>query len=288
MTVLRAAALSNSPPDTFGVGGDLKLPIIGCSVVPAIAVSTSNSPSTGVDASFPVANLLNASTHLRWASDNTSDDVYLDATGFPDDVNYVGFAAHNFLGFTITIYGLTSGSPANLFQIFEPTLIGDNDPLLFQFPQAAYTQIRVKISGSGVRTAAIMYCGLLLTMPRGVKVDVEHSPFSQALKNDVLSGYSESGNFLGRLVRNQIFENKYEFTNVANDFFTSTDGTPLWAFLRLIAPTQPFFIAWAPQDYPEEFGFGWLMTDPSPTKNPVTRRWSFTLQVRGYAAGILF
>lgn len=288
MTVYRSAALTNSPPDTFGIGNDLKLPIISDALIPAIAVSTSNSPSTGVDPNFPVENLLNASTHLRWASDDTSDDVYLDVTGFTEDVDHVAFAGHNFSnGFTITIYGQTSGSPADLFQIFEPTVIDHNVPILFQFVQSDYTRIRVKISGSGVRTASVMYCGLLLTMPRGVKVDAEHAAISQAQKTDVVSGFSESGNFLGRLVRNQIFETKYEFSNIHEDDFGSDDaGRAIWAFLRFSAPQQPFFINWAPNDYGGDLGFVWLTADPMPTKSPVTRRWSFILQVRGYASGV--
>ena len=287
MSVIRSAALTNSPPDFFQGVDDLNLPIIGCTLVNAIAASNSNSPSSteAEDPLFPAANLLTPSTHLRWASLDTGNDIFLDATGFEDDVNYVAFAAHNFAGQTITIYGRTSGSPADLFQIFEATFIDNNEPLVMQFQQSDYVQIRVQISGGGIRTAAIMYVGLLLTMERGIKVEPDHASIWQAQKTDVVSGYSESGNFLGRLVRNQIFETKYEFSNVSDEFFGNDDGLPLWVFLKFIAPNRPFFICFAPKDYGNAIGFVWLIDDPVPLQSPITKRWSFALEVRGYAGG---
>lgn len=289
MTVYRSAALTASPPSFYGNIGDLKLPIIGYTICPSIFPNSSNSPSADESetSNFPAANLLNAATHLRWATGNTGDDIYLDITGLGSFTNYVAFAGHNFAGFIITIYGLTSGSPPNLFQIFEPTTVDRNIPILFEFQRDAYTQIRVQISGNGVRTASILYAGDLLRMERGVKVDVDHGLINQSQRTDVISGFSESGNFLGRLVRNQIFETKYEFSNITDDFYTSDDSDKaLWAFVRFLAPQYPFFINWAPQDYEESLGFVWLINNPAPTMNPVTRRWSLTLEVRGYASGI--
>lgn len=285
MTVYRSAALTASPPSFFAPIEDLRLPIIGWRIVTAIAASTSDSPNKPLDAAdplFPVENLLNASTHLRWSTGPTGADIYLDVTGLSDLTNYVAFAGHNFNGFTITIYGLTSGSPPNLFQIFEPTAITENSPIIFEFVRDAYTQIRVQISGSGVRTAAVMYCGELLRMERGVKVDVEHLPLWMGQKTDVISGYSESGNFLGRLVRNQIFETKFEFSNITHDFFAFDE---LWIFLKEFVPNNPFFIAWlpkSPQDMDWDAGFVWLITDPVVSQNTVTRRWSMILDTRGY------
>jgi hypothetical protein len=281
MTVYRSGNITGSP---FLLSSyDVNLPIIGMVPVTAVAVSTSNSPSStdAEDPDFPIENLLNQSMHLRWASNDTPADIFLDVTGFTDDVNYVAFANHNFGGFTITIYGYTTNSPSDQREIFEATFINDNSPLLMEFPEGSYAQIRVKLSGSGVRTCAVMHTGLLLRMNRGVKVDADHAPVFQATKTDMLSGLSESGNFLGRLVRNQVAETKYEFTQIDNDFFGEGSDIPLFAFTKFYAPNYPFFIAWAPNDYPWDLGFVWTLADIMPLQNPVTRRWSMTLQVRG-------
>jgi len=282
MSVLRSGNITDSPRllGTY----DINLPIIGLSPVSAVAVSTSNSPTTtdAEDADFPIENLLNQAMHLRWASNSTTADVFLDATLLPDTTNYVAFANHNFSGLTITIYGYTNNSPSDQVEIFAATLIADNSPLLMEFPEGSYAQIRVKLSGPlGVRTCAVMHAGLLLRMNRGVKVETDHAPVYQATKIDVLSGLSESGNFIGRLVRNQVAETKYEFTQIDEDFFNVLTGTPLWEFTKFYAPNYPFFIAWAPNDYPADLGFMWTTADILPLQNPITRRFAMTLQVRG-------
>lgn len=284
MSILRSANITGSPL-LLGTQ-DIKLPVIGYkSQTSSLSVTSpsTNSPFTdtgeGETTDFPLNNLLNPATHLRWESGDTSSDIEILAS-VGSTVNYVAFAVHELSGFTVTIYGATTNSPSDFLEIFEAHTLTDNLPLIIEFPSGSYEQIKIKIAGSGVRRAAVMYVGALIRMERGVKVDVDHTPISRGVKTDVLSGYSESGNFMGRLVRNVTRESTIEFSHITRDWYVTNSSFDTW--LQSYISTYPFFIAWAPYDYPNDVGFCWALNDPTPMQNPVTRRFAVNIQMRGF------
>lgn len=236
-------------------------------------------------AGFGAGNLLNPMTHLRWKSASTASDVTLDFVMNAPLCNFVAFALHNFGTETITVFARTGGSPPTLTQVFAPTLGGNGKPLIIEFPQGPYTDLQIKFHGPGaarVLSAAVLYSGLLLRMPRSVKVDVEQVPINWGNKTDLLSGWSESGQFLGRLVRNEAFEAKMSFSNVLHSDF-GTVASPLEGWFLNEIVNSPFFVAWAPADYVFKVGYVWATENVNPLQSMVTERFSFTIPMRGIA-----
>lgn len=266
-----------------------KCPIIGASPISNVSISA-DSPGAVTDLDFPSDNLLNQATHLRWRSQDTGVDMYLTVTGLTTDSNYVGLAGHNLSGFTLTVFGIGADSPGGSVTVFPATVIDQNKPLIIEYQRGAYPTIQLKISGGPnsdttyIREIAVMHVGLLIRMGRGVKVDVDHAPITRTVKTDTFTGFSESGQFVGRLLRNQIWESKYEFSNIKdeNGFNGGSELVgQLGTFIDTYSPSYPFFIAWAPNDYANDVGFLWLMDQLTPTQNTVTRRWQMTINARG-------
>jgi hypothetical protein len=235
-------------------------------------------------AAFPATNLLNPMTHLRWWSNPEVFAVEVDFSLAGNNSNFVAFAVHNFAGQNIEIFaGKATDSPGGLTQVFARKAIPDNRPLICEFPAGPYTELSCRIIGDDVTSrslsAAVAYAGELLRMPRSVKMATDQVPITFGLKADVLSGFSESANFLGRLVRNEYFESKMEFS-----FITAADvGGALDDWVLNYIPTTPFFLAWAPSDYPDQTGFVWATSSPQLSQNLPTQRYSIAFDMRGFA-----
>lgn len=213
---------------------------------------------------------------------NTLEDIYLRfETGYSDSIDYLAVAGHNFgtLGCTcsIEITSDTSSPFTGWSEIIAETVITDDEPLIFQFVPQVVNTIRLRIQSSvGGREAAVMYVGSTLTMERGVRVDVPHVPFHLGHRIKTVNGLSENSNFIGRIPRSIMIESKAQFSHITNDFYrTSVD--PFIAAAR----ETPFFFAWAPDDYPNDTGYGWLTKDAVPEMNTVTRRFDLSLEMQG-------
>lgn len=283
--IIRSGNITGSP--FLLSANEINLPVFSVNPVGIFNSSDGLSPDGGTSETdaFPSSNLNNPATHLRWESEDSANDVHLFCNGL-NGASAVCFAVHELSGFTVTIYGYTTDSPVDRVQVFEPTVISDNKPLMMEFPWAQYATIEIVISGSGVKRAAVCYVSTLLRMDRSVVVTSDLTPINRGLKTDVLSGFSESGNFLGRVVRNTMFEGTLTFSNEPLDAYTGeAEEVTYWPaiWFEQIVSVNPFFVAWAPDDYPDDVGFVWLTESPVPLQNPVTRRYSFSLKMRGIA-----
>lgn len=257
------------------------LPVIGYDNI----VTAANISSTTEDASFPASNLANPATFLKWKSAVTTGDEYIYILpGASHTMSYVGVAGHNWTSHTVSIEATTDpNSPFDSpgwTEIVQATVITDDLPLIFQFTEASYSALRIRIQqgADDVREAAVVYVGALLTLERSVKVDTDHIPINLGRSVDVLNGFSESGNFLGRIVRNQINESVVEIDHFSNSWYRSYFDPFVEAAAEI-----PFFISWAPNDYTADTGFCWLMSSPQPMMNTVVRTFSVKLEMRGIA-----
>lgn len=266
-----------------GTGVTNRNPVIGWQnlvTVNNITVTTENTDG------FPGTNLANPSTHLKWqnASGSPAGNDYITIGGLNSPVSYVAFAGHNFgsEAFTLTVQVQTAtDSPAGWNTVVAATLITDDTPLIFQFTEVpAATGVRVLLTGDGVGNAeaAVMYVGQIMTFEKSVKLDVNHNPLIRAIVSDIVSGTSESGQFVGRMVKKQWHETKYEFSYLTENFYENT----LPGFLNS-SVDNPFFIAGFPSDYAYDTGYVWLTKDPIPEMHPATQRFNLTLEVRGIA-----
>ncbi len=251
-------------------------PVIGYDQI----VTTTNIAATNVNVDFPASNLANPSTHLKWRSNTNVTDDFLTVTGISATLSYLAVAQHNFGDKAVTCTVQTAAAGPVWTTRVAATLITDNKPLLFQFPPVACIGIRLRMQAAGtdILEAAVLYAGAMLTLERSVRIDMNHTPINLAAVSDVVNGMSESGQFVGRLVRNQYKDSKIDFWYFTNSFYRASVD----AFV-VAAVNKPFFISWAPAIYPTDTGFCWLTKDPKPEMHLPTDRFIVSLEMRGLA-----
>lgn len=232
------------------------LPILGWENRVTVDNITADSEAEG----FPATNLANPSTTSLqgWRSDSTSTQ-YVTLTLDPSEpVDYLGIARHNFgsTGATVSIEGMEDGESWE--EIVEEHVLGDDDVVLFRFVGLFLVGIRIKIQPVDTEPrAAVLYVGTLTVFERGVQAG--HTPITYARNRNVMTGRSQSGDFLGRIIVGGTRQ-----TDVAINWLT-----PAWYRSTLepfmaVSAESPFFWGWKPETYPDEVGFAWLTSDPRP------------------------
>lgn len=228
------------------------------------------------EANFPASNLANPATHLEWRAADDSEQYITITTNEVDPIDYVGIARHN-LGTAEIPVSIEANIDAVWTEIVEEVMLPNDEPVMFRFDAASYSQVRIRLqAGSDSARAAVVYVGKLLDLER--KVYVGHTPLTDARKIDVVSNRSVSGNFLGRIVLGEGRE-----STIPLSLFT-----PAWyranmrEFLEA-AQEIPFFFAWRPGTYPLEVGFCDLMADPMPAPAGPSNLIAFDLKLNGVA-----
>lgn len=227
--------------------------------------------ATTEDTDFPAINLANVSTNLRWkgilGSPSFNDEYITIILDTPNDIDYVGIARHNFgTGLiAVSIEGLAEedDSPAEWFELTSDVLLPNDTPAIFRFtPQSLYAiRIRLQASQAAVPVApeaAVVYVGLLLVLER--RIYVGHTPLPYGRRAKITNARSESGNFLGRVVLNEMVTNGIELNNLTPGWYR----TYLDPFV-IASKEIPFFFNWRPGTYPYESGYAWIVNDPAPT-----------------------
>jgi len=245
--------------DTASGGGTITgdNPVIGYRNI----VTTSNISSTSEETGFPVTNLANPSTNLRWQGVDGVEDEYISINNADvEDIDYIAIAKHNLGSEQIPIsieYQDTSMSP-DWDELVQDVLLADDGPALFRLPEAAYTGLRIRLQpGNAAPRIAVLYVGELLVLQR--RIYVGHTPITYGRQTKVINARSESGNFLGRIVTGQKTMTAVQMKNLTPDWYRA-NMEPFF----LVAQETPFFFAWRPESYPNEVGYGWLTNDPQP------------------------
>lgn len=241
--------------------------------------TSSNLSTTSADADYPVTNLANSATNLRWQSEVT-DEVYVTATiDTTELIDYVGIAKHNFYTaqIAVSVEGLTTdaGSPQDWVELNAPVIPSDDGPLLFRFTAQSFYAIRVRMQeGTAAARIGALRVGKLLLLQR--RIYVGHTPITLGVSSDILSGRSENGHYLGRLVTGQKNVTSVSMVNLTPDWVRDN----LVPFIRS-AVDEPFFFAWRPGDYPSEIGYAWLSNDPQPNNMRSNGMMQFSMEMTG-------
>lgn len=258
----------------------LNHPVIGYQT----AVTISNVTASSEDVDHPVVNLANPATHLKWRAEETTApdieyvDVLLDSVQYFD---YVGIARHNFgsAQIPITVLGATeldtSDDPIFDIELTAEQLLADDGPAMFRFNRQNLIAVRIQLGiGNDFPEMAVLYVGELLTLQR--KIYVGHTPVLYGRNRRVVSGRSESGQYLGRLIVSESRETTVEMKNLTPDWYR----TYLDPFVEA-CDDQPFFFAWRPQEYPQEVGYMWMTNEPQPTNQLANGMMSIDFQMSG-------
>ncbi len=234
----------------------LNNPIIGYeNIVDFTGISASTSDASGF---YPATNMANPSTNLKWKALDSADVSITIVNDTSVDLEYVGLARHN-LGTVrgqITVVGSTDGGSTYPIALAGPFIPANNEPLMFRFTKANYTNIAIVIQNmTGIPQVAVCMCGPLLALQR--RIYVGHTPITYARQTSNVNGMSESGEFLGRLNIAQGRSTTFSMKNLTPDWYRDY----LDPFI-LAAKETTFFFAWRPQSYPNEIGYCWLTSDP--------------------------
>lgn len=234
-----------------------------------LAIESAVEATTSADA-YPIDNLTNIATYLKWIAEpaDPDDDQYVtvDLSG-TDDVDYLAIARHN-MGtglLAVSVEGaltVDSAGDPEWDELTAPQLVANDDPILFRFTRDTYLTVRLRIQPSTLVAKpapeiAVLYVGALLTLQRTIYVS--HRPINYARSKTITNGRSESGEFLGRFVLGSQLGSGFGLENL----------TPAWVRTLLnpfiaASDTTPFFFAWRPETYPNEVGFCWMTNDPQP------------------------
>lgn len=258
----------------------LNHPVIGYQTV----VNVSNVTSSSEDPDYPVTNLANPATHLKWRALETTApdvewvDVELAAVQFFD---YVGIARHN-LGsaqIPVTILGAdevdSNGDPIFDIELVPEQLLPDDRPALFRFTLQNLIAVRIYFGvGTDFPEIAVCFVGELLTLQR--KIYVGHTPIVYGRNRRIVTGRSESGQYLGRVIISESRETAVSLQNLTPDWYR----TYLDPFVEA-CDAQPFFFAWRPQTYPTEVGFAWMTNEPQPQNQLPNGMMSIDFQMSG-------
>ena len=247
-------------------------PIIGYRNI----VTTANIAADGADANYPVTNLANPATHLRWQSDDDDEQYLTITTGSADPIDYVGIAKHNFgtAEIAVSIEGDDGGGYDTLV---DPAIPGDDSALVFWFTPAAFTAIRIKLAaGSAIPRAAVVMAGKLLVLPR--KIWQDHTPIPFGRRQKVINGRSESGNYLGSIATTAWNEGRIKSSLISpTDYREDIDD---W-MRAAVFDRQTFFFGWRPESYPNEVGYCWATNDAQPRNASGHGLTEFDMQIAG-------
>lgn len=245
------------PPDATALG--LNNPLIGWhNIVTAVNVEADTEQE-----GFPATNMATPMTYQRWRGEFSASPQYITVVNSgPNDLDYLAVAGHNFSsgGFPIVVEGaltLDSDGEFDFEEISPEVVLSDDGPLLVRFTSAPYLAVRLALGvGSGVADpfAAVLYVGRLLVLPR--RIYVGHAPMPLNFKTDALTGFSETGEFLGRIIRRQSHPGSIDMRNISPLFYRTSMKPWIEA-----AQTLPFFFAWRPYSYSREVAFCWGTDD---------------------------
>lgn len=247
-------------------------PVFGSDTV----VSINNITATTSNADYPITNVANDSTNLYWKSSTLAvQTIEVDNTGNLDNCDYIGVASHNLFSAGCYIKAeivLIDNSVEVIANHFIPS---SNDALIFRFSPKQVKTFRLVLTPAAVHPKiAVLFCGKLVVSPR--KVYVGHTPLNLARDFVVSTGFSENGQFLGRVVTQQSYSTSMSLQNLSAAWVRS-------ALIPFVEQTKdrPFFVAWRPYDYPLETGYVWLTAPLRPINQRNNGMMNVDLQYKG-------
>lgn len=266
--ISRDLVLSTSNPDEMN--GDN--PLIGWHNLTVAAGVNATSQATG----YPVTNIANVSTYAEWRATTAGDQAVGISVPTDVEIDYLAVAGHNFgtAGSSLSVEGDIG---AGFFSLNVDAILAEDWPVLFRFEPQTLQGIRLLMNGNSVAPrAAVIYVGKLLLLQR--RIYVGHTPVPYGRNAKVITGRSENGKFLGRVVTTETRETGVSIQNLTPSWYR-TEMDPFIEASKEI----PFFFAWRPLTYIREVGYCWMTNEPKPKNSRGNGMMSIDLQMEGIA-----
>lgn len=245
--------------------------------------------------------LKNSLTYEKWTAPVTLPASVRYTFNEPKAINCICIAAHNMSGaeVAITYFDTATMSSAFMTNIY-PT---DNSPIMLLFNTITTPWVEVRFdtalalsldfvsetysiyNGATQAQAGVVKMGQALEMYRPFYGGFSPTPMQRASR--VVGNVSEGGEWLGRTRVRSAFRAQYQWANLPYDWVRANlDGAS--GLIRNLE-TEPFFIAWRPNDAEADVvdcDFAWT-TGPvaAPNLNGTRNLMSFEIAAEGYGYG---
>jgi hypothetical protein len=228
---------------------------------------------TGFDSVF-LENLANPSTAF-FAQIQTLDEFYIEIDADNQPCNYIGIARHN-LSFSseIKIVFVLLG---NEFTVLDYSPVENAQVILKRFNTGTPDQIRVYFRGQvEFVNIGVLYAGTCLQLQRNIYVG--HTPITMGRTNNRVGGFSDSGQFLGRVLRSRTYKTSVQMQNLTPDWYRENldpwIGDP---------DGNPAFFSWRPSTYPDEIAYAWIVGNPQPSNQRSNGMMQISFDLEGLA-----
>jgi hypothetical protein len=216
-------------------------------------VTTSNITATSALPSAPITNAANPATAFGWEASSTAAQTITIAndTGM---VDYIGIARHN-----LNQPGLEIRIRFNGTTVLPYQSVPNRQALLYLFNEAIPSTIQIDFRNATIRPKlAVIYIGQSTKLERDIYVG--HTPITMGRDRNVITGVSQSGEYLGEVRLNETLSTGVSLQNLTPDWYRS-ELDPFFGR----SPRDPCFWAWRPSKYPAEVSYCWVEGNPRPT-----------------------
>ena len=215
-------------------------------------------------------------TSQRWALNPGAQAWTLQAAA-DVQVDCVFIAAHNLSGKTVTISTAATAGGAHTTRATVTPADNSTICVLFNDAGTAYTarEIRVSVNNGTDVAIGIIRAGLALQMP--IPIYGGHRPLNLNRVTEAQQQFSETGQWLGRIVKRRAVATSYAWDYLKASWYDSY----FEPFAQTL-PLKPFCIAGNPQKIASDVGFVWTDRDVEPANMGVKAYRSVSLNVTGY------
>lgn len=214
---------------------------------------------------YPAFHLANPTTYLKWKASDSGTQIVIVTTEQLEAVDYFAVYGHNWGSRAVTLdFEYSNDGGATWTPAIPPTIPNDDRVIFRQFPRVTGDAFRLILTPheddvyADPIEATVLHIGRVLELER--RLYVGHAPLTLNRVQQVSTGRSEGGQFLGRTLIQTFYETAVDLKNLTPDWYRDNLD-----FLARVAATQPFFWTWRPGDYPAEAGYAWATSNIRPT-----------------------
>lgn len=225
----------------------------------------------------PVENLADGFTFDFWKPSSTGSQTVVVDAGEAVTVDYVAIAAHNLssesAGDVVVAYSDDDSAYTTAYTLSNSS-ITDDSPILIHLASRSHRYWRLTVNADSTDLAiGVLFVGELLQMQRNIYEG--NTPAGLKRTDSTIPNLSDEGNFIGRYVTRSFYEASHQWEHLTPSWYR-TNFKPFVTTSR----EWPFFLAWRPDDYPDEIVYAWRTRDISPGNDGPTGYMSVRLDLQ--------